>query len=263
MQLSDFLAVCEDLWPVTGAEEWDNPGLAVGSESQSISTVLLSVDVTQSVINEAMSLGAELVLSHHPLILRGLKTASLETYKGAILATAIRNEIALFSAHTNADIVSKGVSDHFASQLGLQDIAPLVATSSGEGHGRIGNLAAASTVGELVAKLGAILPATSRGISANVMAQKPVQRVAVCGGAGDAFIEAAYEAGADVYVTSDLRHHVAQEAPMALVDVSHWASESLWLEVAATQLKARCPEIKFVVSSVNTDPWLFTQGRTQ
>jgi dinuclear metal center YbgI/SA1388 family protein len=225
--------------------------------------VLLAVDVTPEVLGEAVSVGAQLVLSHHPLIFRGLQTVSEDAGKGAIITTAIRNNIALYSAHTNADVVEDGVSATIAKRLGLEDIRPLVSTEAGVGHGRVGVLPKAQSLAELVDKLLEMLPATTRGVSATAGGSTVIRTVALCGGAGDAFIANAKSAGADVYITSDLRHHVSQEAGLPLVDVSHWASESLWLEVAAKQLASRCPDISFVVSSANTDPWVFNRGRTK
>jgi putative NIF3 family GTP cyclohydrolase 1 type 2 len=111
-----------------------------------------------------------------------------------------------------------------------------------------------------------VLPATAGGVRVAGDASMPVKRVALCGGAGDSFISAAAASGADVYVTSDLRHHPVQDAleqakaaskNFGLIDVSHWAAESLWLETAATQLSSAVTDVKFVVSDLRTDPWEF------
>jgi dinuclear metal center YbgI/SA1388 family protein len=214
-------------------------------------------------LEEAVEKGANLVLSHHPLILRGVSSLDEDTNKGSLVTQAIRSKVNIFSAHTNADIVENGVSDVIAKRLGLTNAAPLVPVGSNAGHGRIGNLTEAVTVGELAEKLVDLLPATARGVSSSASADTKVQRVALCGGAGDSFISAAVAAGADVYITSDLRHHVTQEARLPLIDVSHWASESLWLEVAAGQLASKFATEKIFVSSVATDPWSFTAGRTK
>ena len=263
MLVKDFIQVCEALWPASGADEWDRPGLSVGSLEESLKGVLLSVDVTHEVIEEAIALGLNLVLSHHPLMLRGVTSVSDQSPKGELLVKAIRAGVAVFSAHTNADIVEDGVSDTIAKKLGLVDLRPLVATHGSAGHGRIGRLAQPTNLADLVATLTRLLPATTRGISASASEDTPVEFVALCGGAGDAFIDAAKDASADVYITSDLRHHVTQEAGLPLVDVSHWASESLWLEVAAKQLSTQLPGLKVSVSAVSTDPWVFNAGRTK
>jgi dinuclear metal center YbgI/SA1388 family protein len=263
MLLSDFTAKCELLWPISGAEDWDSPGLVAGNPGAEVNQVLLAVDVTKEVLSEAIRLGANVIFTHHPLLLKGVNSVAESSSKGALLALAIKSDVAIFSAHTNADIVVDGVSDVIARRLGLANIEPLVPTAPGVGHGRVGNLPAGVSLGELVEKLVTLLPSSTRGVSASASADITVQRVALCGGAGDSFIGAAKSAGADVYVTSDLRHHVTQEAPLPLVDVSHWASESLWLETAAAQLGAACGGVEFTVSQCVTDPWIFNTGRTK
>ncbi|MFM6971090.1 MAG: Nif3-like dinuclear metal center hexameric protein, partial [Rhodoluna sp.] len=132
------------------------------------------------------------------------------------------------------------------------------------GTGRVGNLPSEIKLGDFARLIAKVLPSTATGIRVAGDYEKSICRVAVCGGAGDSFIDAAIDSGADVYVTSDLRHHPTQEARekigpegMALVDVSHWASEWLWLEVAAEQLENLFPNVQFVVSQLRTDPWDF------
>lgn len=261
MLVRDLLAAGEALWPRAGAEDWDRPGLSVGSINNGLTGVLLSVDVTEEVLAEAISFGANAILSHHPLLLRGVNYLPEETSKGELVSKAIRSGISLIAAHTNADIVEDGVSDVLAKRLGLTNVVPLVTSSQSEGHGRIGSLASPTTLGELVEHIATWLPATARGIAATAPATNPVQRIAVCGGAGDSFIAEAAAAGADVYITSDLRHHVAQEASIALIDVSHWASESIWLHKAAEQLTEALPGLEITVSAISTDPWVFNSGR--
>ena len=264
--LGEFAAFCEQLWPLAGAEDWDAPGLVSGKESARVTRVLLTVDVTSEILAEAEDGGFDLVLAHHPLLLRGVKTVSEQTSKGALLARAIRSEIAIYAAHTNADIVEAGVSEVLASSIGLTDLVPLVLTVVNEGHGRIGSLAQPMKLGDFARAIAKVLPSTAGGVKVAGDFDQLVQRIAVCGGAGDSFIEAAVAAEVDVYLTSDLRHHPVQEAREqaligagrpAFIDVAHWAGEWLWLEVAAEQLQSNFPEIQFVVSQLRTDPWDF------
>lgn len=267
VELSQLTAAFEQYWPLEGAETWDAPGLVSGSSSQRISRVLLSVDVTSEVISEAQDGAFDLVFAHHPFLLKGVQSVAETNSKGALLANAIRSNVAIYSAHTNADIVEAGVSDVIAKSIGLQDVRPLVpGTNKLEGHGRIGNLVAPVRLGDFARALAKIFPATATGVRVAGEYDQEVQSIALCGGAGDSFISAAYEADVDVYVTSDLRHHPTQDArelsgisskPFALIDVSHWASEWLWLEVAASQLSNKFPNVQFVVSHIRTDPWEF------
>jgi putative NIF3 family GTP cyclohydrolase 1 type 2 len=136
-----------------------------------------------------------------------------------------------------------------------------------QGHGRIGNLASSVSLGELAKHIARVIPPTASGVRVAGNFDSQVDSVALCGGAGDSFVDLAYEAGADVYVTSDLRHHPVQEAlelakaegrDFALIDISHWAAEWLWLEWAAADIHGRFASIQVVVSEIRTDPWDFS-----
>ena len=264
LSLSQLLTTFESLWPTSGAEEWDRPGLTTGGQNQQISNVLLCVDVTREVLAEAKSLDCQLVVSHHPLLLKGVNFLAEDQLKGELVSFAVKNSIALFSAHTNADIVVGGVSDIFARALGLAESTPLVPTGVGIGHGRIGKLKNTQKLSDFAKFVASQLPSTSAPIRVAGDPNLPIDTVAVVGGAGDSFIPAAAASGAQVLVTSDLRHHVALDAvsdpsaPLALIDVSHFAAESLWLEPTRKLLSETLPQVSFAVSQISTDPWTMT-----
>lgn len=265
-RVADLVAACEKAWPRSGAEEWDNIGLQVGQTSQRLARVLLTVDVVSQTVEQAVSGDYDAVVSHHPLILRGIQTVAESTYKGRLIAELIRNDVALLAMHTNADVVADGVSDVLAQALGLQDVTPIVPTvSSSIGVGRRGNLAAPSTLGALAQRLAQILPATVPGIQVSGDFSQNVESVSLCGGSGDSLLTEAGVRNSDVFITSDLRHHRASEAREeallgggpALINVSHWASEWLWLETAARTLRSALPNVTVDISDVRTDPWDF------
>jgi dinuclear metal center YbgI/SA1388 family protein len=264
VKLSDLLSVFETLWPQSGADEWDQVGLASGSLDQQVDKVLFCVDPTLAVLQEAKAKKCQLVVSHHPLLLEGVHTVAEGELKGDILSYAITNSIALFSAHTNADIVTGGVSDVLASKIGIKNSAPLVLTSKDAGHGRIGTLDEPVTVGELAQRIQDILPATHAPIRVAGNANKKVSRIAVVGGSGASFLPDAINARAECFVTSDLKHHVSLDAvsdeaiDICLIDVSHFAAESLWLAPAAAELTKLVSGVEFVVSEILTDPWSLT-----
>lgn len=264
--LNVLLQRAEVLWPANGAEAWDAPGLVTGNSSQPVARVLLTVDVTADIVDEAINGGFDLVFAHHPFLMRGVSSLSEQTAKGSLLAKAIRSNLAIFAAHTNADIVENGVSDTIAKKLGLNDIRPLVSSSETQGHGRVGVLPGQIKLGDFARFLAQLLPSTAQGIKVAGNFDQPISKVALCGGAGDSFLPNAIQENADVYVSSDLRHHVVQDvreisatqgSGPAVIDVSHWASEWLWLEVAAEQLQDTFPGVQFVVSHIRTDPWDF------
>jgi len=263
--LAEAAAAVEQLWPLAGAEPWDAPGLVTGDPAAAVTRIMLAVDAVADTVDEAITIGADLLLSHHPLLLRGVTTVAESTAKGALIARLIRGRCALIAAHTNADTVETGTSARLASLLGLTDARPIVETAPGLGLGRVGTLLEPTTLGALARRLAGILPATATGVRVAGQFDRPVHRVAVCGGAGDSLLASTAVRAADVYITADLRHHPASEAietarvdgGPALIDVSHWASEWLWLDSAAAELRAIVPDVDVVVSELRTDPWDF------
>lgn len=265
--LSELLDSFEVFWPSAGADDWDAPGLVTGARDSRISRILLTVDVTHEILDEAIDGGFNLIVAHHPLLMRGVKTLAEDTAKGSIVSRAIKSGVAIFAAHTNADIVPNGVSAALAAAFGLKSVAPLVETGLEVGHGRIGRLTEPQSLGDFARSLARVLPSTASGVRVAGNFESSVQSVALCGGAGDSFIEAAYSAGVDVYVTSDLRHHPVQEIierakaegrDFALIDISHWAAEWMWLDWAAKDIQGRFASLQIVVSELRTDPWDFT-----
>ncbi|WP_267424904.1 MULTISPECIES: Nif3-like dinuclear metal center hexameric protein [unclassified Curtobacterium] len=263
--LRDLQAVIETLWPAAGTESWDSVGLVSGDPDAVVEHVHLAVDAVPDTAREAVELGADLLLTHHPLLLRGVTTVAESTYKGAVLATLIRGGCALVAAHTNADVVTTGTSAVLAERLGLTDLRPLEPGDvDGTGIGRVGVLAEPVSLGVLARRIVDVLPATASGVRVSGAYDQPVRTVALCAGAGDSLLGNAAVLDADVYVTSDLRHHPASEfreqamlvdGP-ALIDTSHWATEWLWLDVAAEQLR-RAAGVRVTVSDLRTDPWDF------
>jgi dinuclear metal center YbgI/SA1388 family protein len=264
--LADADAAISALWPPSGAESWDAVGMIAGDPESEVSAIHLAVDATPDTVDETLELGAQLLLTHHPLLLRGVTSVAEDRYKGVVLGRLIRGGSALIAAHTNADIVRRGTSAVLAERIGLIDPRPLEPGSDPQtGLGRVGSLPATTTLGALARRLADILPATAQGVRVAGEYDREVSTVALCAGAGDSLLSHPEVVAADVYVTSDLRHHPASEAREraqigrgpALIDVSHWASEWLWLDVAAEQLRASLPGVTVTVSELRTDPWDF------
>ena len=277
VNVADVCAVVERLWPISGAESWDSPGLLSGDPAAPVRVIHLAVDVVPDVADEAVAAGADLLLVHHPLLLRGVTTVAEDRYKGVVLARLIRGGCALIAAHTNADVVETGTSAVLAARLGLITALPINAlpitslpitsgTTTSRGIGRVGRLPLPTTLGRLARQLAEILPATASGIRVAGDYDRVIETVALCGGAGDSLLSVPAVLAADVYITSDLRHHPASEAREnakvgagpALIDVSHWASEWLWLDIAADELRAALAGVTVTVSDLRTDPWDFT-----
>ncbi|CAM5296011.1 GTP cyclohydrolase 1 type 2 OS=Streptomyces fumanus OX=67302 GN=GCM10018772_01210 PE=3 SV=1 [Streptomyces fumanus] len=266
-RLSEVIAALENLWPAERAESWDAVGTVVGDPDQEVTRVLFAVDPVQDMVDEAVKLGAGLLVTHHPLYLRGTTTVAASTAKGRVVHTLIKRDIALHVAHTNADTADPGVSDALAGALDLRVTGPLVpdpADPAGRrGLGRICALDHPLTVRELAARAAERLPATAQGIRVAGDPGALVRTVAVSGGSGDSLFDHVRAAGVDAFLTADLRHHPASEAvahsSLALLDAAHWATEWPWCELAASQLDEISDrhgwDLRVHVSKTVTDPW--------
>lgn len=369
--LREVIAVLDRLYDPRWADDWDAVGTVVGDPDDEVSSILFAVDPVQDVIDEAVALGVDLVVTHHPLFLKGVTSVAATTPKGKIVHTLAKNGIALHTCHTNADSPARGVSESMAVALGLTDIQPLehdldseldswivfvpqedadrlaaamhaagagrigdydrgqfrsegrgsfrpigeanpaigavgevewvaetrlelvapvglreqvraamraahpyeevahsvhaqVPARSGRGSGRIGRLEHPVTLGEFAATVRSALPQHQGATRIGGDLDRRIETVALCGGSGDFLMGTATASGADVYVTSDLRHHPVSEhledpQACAIIDVPHWAAEWTWLPVAAQSVtEALGDTVSAHVSNLVTDPWTRT-----
>ncbi|MQA08040.1 MAG: Nif3-like dinuclear metal center hexameric protein [Pseudonocardiaceae bacterium] len=266
--VSDVVTALERAYPPELAEPWDAVGLVCGDPDESVDTALICVDPTEATVREAIERGAGLLVAHHPLLLRGVHGIPANDPKGRLVHRLVRNNVALLCAHTNADSADPGVSDALAEALGLSVTGPLTPSENGRtGLGRVAELPAAEPFAVFLRRVADAVPATEPGVRGAGDPDRPIRTVAVCGGAGDSFLDAAIAAGVDAYVTADLRHHPASEhlerganVP-ALVDVTHWASEWPWCEQAARVIRAELAgTVDVLVSTRRTDPWTLRAG---
>jgi dinuclear metal center YbgI/SA1388 family protein len=379
MRLADLTALLDGWYDPAWAEPWDRVGLVCGDPEQEVRRVLFAVDPVEAVVDEARAFGADLLVVHHPLLLTPVSSVAATNAKGRAVHRLVRDGIALFTAHTNADVPADGTNDALARAVGLQDARVLhptgddgpdklvvfvpvgdaarvrealtgagagaigaydscTFTAHGEGrfrplpgaapavgvvgdlevveecrveavlpralrrqvvdavraahpyeepafdlveladpgpprtgtgpaatrgHGRVGALPAATTLGALAEQLAAALPATAHGVRVAGDRDRPVRTVAVGAGSGESLLEEVRRSGADAYVTSDLKHHRAseflEEGGPALLDVAHWAAEWLWLPVVADKVTRSAQEagdrLVTHVSTLVTDPW--------
>lgn len=364
-------ALLEDLYPLARAEDWDVVGLTVGLREAPVTRLHYAVEPTMAVVEEAVAAGADLLITHHPLLLRGINRIDLDTAPGMIISTLLQHGIALYVAHTNADVSAHGTVDALAAAVGLRDARPLTevpehqldkiisfvpddhlatvtaalatagagaigdydqcrfvspgigsfrplagsapyvgqvgeieevnetrlemimprsrrracveallaihpyetpaydvfelaAVPSPIGLGRVGNLSKPTRLADFAQLLAERLPATATGIRVGGDLDRRITIVAVQAGSGDSLLSDAHRSGADVYVTSDLRHHPASDAlarpgAPALIDIPHWAAEWLWLpdveRVLGERLTAAGTPLPSSVSTLCTDPW--------
>jgi dinuclear metal center YbgI/SA1388 family protein len=368
--LREVVAALDALYDPSWADDWDAVGTVAGDPDAAVSKILFAVDPVQAVVDEAAAWGADLLVTHHPLYLRGVTSVAATTPKGRVIHDLIRHGVALHTCHTNADSPPLGVSESMAFALGLVDVRPLendadpvdqwivyapmnaaddvaaalhdagagaigdydraMFTSVGvgqfrplegadphlgvigkvervdeirielvastslrekvgsallaahpyeevayeviaveprpshRGSGRIGTLPVAMTLADFAGLVSDRLPGHDSVARVSGDPTATVRTVALCGGSGDFLLGVAEAAGADVYVTSDLRHHPVSEhreraGACAVIDVPHWAAEWTWLPVAAEAVAKRLgATVETRVSTIVTDPWTFT-----
>jgi dinuclear metal center YbgI/SA1388 family protein len=254
--------VLEAAYPTELAASWDAVGLVCGDPAEPVQRVLVAVDPVAETVLEALELDAQLLVTHHPLLLRGVHGVPADDPKGALVHRLVRAGVGLFCAHTNADAADPGVSDALAHALELRVISVLDPREGAlrTGLGRVCELPQPESLRAFTDRVRDALPETAWGLRAGGDPQRVVQAVAVCGGAGDSLLGLASAAGVDAFVTADLRHHPASEhlaaGGPALVDIAHWASEHPWCAQAATVLSSALGgTVDVHISYRRTDPW--------
>lgn len=246
MLLQHVIDIIESVAPLSYQEDWDNSGLQVGKTSANVEAALLTIDVTESVVDEAVSRGCNLIISHHPLLFKGIKSVCGRTPTERIVEKAIRHDIAIYSSHTSMDSYLHGVSGRMAEKIGITDYRLLVGTD--HGLGVIGTFD--GTFDELLNRVKDVFHApmlryiplaAKRSNSASGLTSISPQgglTVALCGGAAAEFIDEAVMQGADVYISADMKYHEMQaaEGRIGLIDLDHWYSEQFTREIFAELL---------------------------
>ena len=239
LKCRDIINEMEKIAPKNTAEEWDNPGLAVGSPEQAVDKLLVCLDVSEQVIERAIKENAQLIVTHHPFIFRPIKNIRTDRALGSMIEKVIKHDIAVFAAHTNLDKAEGGVNDVLAQKLGLVDWERLPPDLHGVSYGRIGHLAAEISFDEFAANVKAALP--TKYIRIVRAGERKVRKVALCGGSSAEFIATASFYGADVYVGGDIRYHDAQHAVemgIHVIDGGHFGTEYPVVAALAEKLRA-------------------------
>ena len=257
MKIQDVLSALEQFAPLPLQESWDNAGLQVGLTEAEVSGALLCLDVTEKVVDEALEKGCNLIVSHHPLLFRGLKTISDMTDVQRTVRKAIRHDIAVVSMHTNMDNAEGGVNFKMAEKLGLTDVqfmAPKTVGDVNAGSGVVGTLEKPLAARDFVQKV-----KEAFGVECamtNELLERPVKRVALCGGAGDFLLDEAVKTGADAFITGEMHYHqyFGYEQQIQICVIGHYQSEQYTTEVFRDILEKACPGVRCVVAETNTNP---------
>ena len=253
MRCSEIITRLELLSPPSFAEDWDNVGLLVGRMDQEISSVYVALDATDKVIEEAVQNGADMIITHHPLIFSGLKSITEEAFIGRRVRKMIGEDICYYAMHTNFDVL--GMADAAAEELHLANPQVLHTTFeddiSKEGFGRYGKLPREMTLGECAEYV-------KRKFSLeHVMVYGDLRTVvniaAICPGSGKDFMDDAIKVGADVYVTGDVSHHMGIDAiaqGVCVIDAGHYGIEKIFIPYMKDFLKKQMPGIKVFTEEV-------------
>ena len=254
MKVRDIIAVIEDFAPLSIQEGWDNSGLCVGSPEAEVSSVLFALDCTESLVDEAVECGADMIITHHPLIFSGLKKISPEDQVGAAVIKAIKNGISIYAAHTNADKVVAGVSGAMAAKLGLVDVQILDEDGEGTGLGVVGNLPQPLAVESVMSLV------KDRFALKVLKSSKPldgmITRVAMCGGSGGSLIGSARKLGAQLYISGDISYHnfFTPEGFM-IMDIGHYESEIEIVNILFSLIKKNFPTFAVrITQNINSNP---------
>ena len=262
VKIKEVIAALERFAPLPLQEGYDNAGLQLGlTEAWDVSGALLCLDVTERIVDEAIEKGCNLIVSHHPLIFRKLSHISDENFVQRIVFKAIENHVAIVSMHTNMDNARGGVNFKIAEKLGLQDADFFGEVKTIEGvdgaSGVIGTLPTAMDAADFVAMLKQRFDVAC--VQANQMLQRPIRRVAVCGGAGSFLLPDALRAGADAFVTGEMHYHeyFDYEQKIQICVIGHYQSEQFTAEIFREVISQSCPGVRCCLSETNTNPIIY------
>lgn len=227
--------------PFSLAEPWDNVGLLIGNPDQEVTSILIGLDPTNSLIDEALVLGANTVITHHPVIFQPLPSINTANPDGRLLEKALAHKIAIIGCHTNLDIAVDGVSDILGALLGLTGLTPLLPADErndvGAGLGRIGSFSTPVAATIFMEKILEVLNLRSVQVAGNI--PESITTVAVCGGSGSDLATEAFARGADVYLSSEIKHSTAiwaVENSFCIIDGTHFATEQPSVSLLAKKL---------------------------
>ena len=260
MKIKEVLNALERFAPLPLQESWDNAGLQVGLTETEVSGALLCLDVNEKIVDEAIQKGCNLIVSHHPLLFRGLKTISDLTDVQRTVMKTIVNGICVISMHTNMDNAKGGVNFKIAEKLGLQDVQFFALKNVDgieAGSGVIGTLAEPLVACDFVQAVKNTFDVECA--MCNELLHRKIQKVAICGGAGDFLLDEALKAGVDAFITGEMHYHqyFGYEQRIQICVIGHYQSEQFTSEIFREIIESECPGIKTYIAETSTNPILY------
>lgn len=252
-EISDII---EEFAPISLQESWDNSGFCIGDSAKEVNSVLIGLDCTPSLVEEAISVGADMIITHHPLIFNGVKRISSETLEGRIIIEAIKNDIVIYSAHTNIDKVIGGVSGQMAKRLDLEDVEILDVDVDNYGLGVVGNLKSPVKAKDLVQTIKKQF--SLEFIKSSEVKDVLVNRIALCGGSGKSLIPKAISSRADIYITGDVSYHDFLSNPdLLIIDIGHFESEIDIVKTIYSILREKIPTFTIQIAKNNNPVYYY------
>ena len=247
MKVREIASAIESFAPLSIQESWDNSGLVIGSQEQEVHGVLLGFDCTPELVDEAAECGADMIVTHHPLIFSGIKKISPDEPVGLAVMKAIAAGVAVYAAHTTADKVPGGVSGAMARRLGLRDVHILDEEPGGFGLGAVGELQTSMGGKEFIEYVKSRFDL--KVVRCSHVPEIPVSRVAMCGGSGGSLMESARKAGAQAYLCGDISyHHFFTTKDFMVMDIGHFEGEVEIVEILFSLLRKNFPNFAVYTS---------------
>ena len=258
MKIKEVLSALERFAPLPLQEDWDNAGLQIGLTETEASGALLCLDVNEDIVDEAIAKGCNIIVSHHPLLFRGLKCISGADYVQRSVIKAIKHDICIVSMHTNMDNARGGVNFKIAEKIGLDDVRFFAAKADEDaGSGVVGVLPSPMNARDFI-----MLVKKAFGVECamcNELLQRPVRKVAICGGAGDFLLPQAISEGADAFITGEMHYHVyfGNEQKIQICVIGHYQSEQFTSEIFKSIISEACGNLPVYQAETNTNPIIY------
>jgi dinuclear metal center YbgI/SA1388 family protein len=260
VKIRQVLDALEQFAPLPLQESWDNAGLQLGLTEADVSGALLCLDVNEQIVDEALRKGCNLIVSHHPLLFRGLKQISGADYVQRCVIKALKNDIVIVSMHTNMDNAQNGVNWKIAERLGLQQCQFFAQKQVGDieaGSGVVGVLPQPMAADDFVLMVKKQFDVECA--QCNELLRRPIQKVALCGGAGDFLLPDAVSLGADAFITGEMHYHqyFGYEQRIQICVIGHYQSEQFTSEIFRDIINKECPDVRIEIAETCTNPIIY------
>jgi len=261
-KVKDIINIMEDFAPVNLKEDFDNVGLMVGDKEAEVNKILLALDCTLEVIEEAKEKKVDLIITHHPLIFKKPSSITTDTLLGKKIIELIKNDISLYSSHTNLDSAEKGLNETIVKIFGfgkgeLLEINKNSRDNKSEGLGRLVSLEEDISIEELINSIKEKL--NIEAVKA-VIGKEKIRKLAIINGSGSSFFNIAYNKGADCIITGDTTYHFAsdyKEMGISIIDIGHFASEWIVFQEVIKEIKEKFNDVEVLISNKSKDPYIF------